>query len=232
MLRPTRRRPWHRSGETCRDQGSEAEDTEDRNARKMDAVWDYNGLASPCSTIDTPEKYSSEDKCAMQELPMLAISRCVIETGGGSPTRSCSSTVQALFPRLTDQYLWACVSDAEIVEGIENTLRDPERLDQECRLLFNSYLPAQPLDDAISPGDPMGADRLEAEPLQELTQSIIDKLGCRSEPVLERISLIYHTVLTGCPEPSLRYPEFKGYVAALLTQIQRELADRSEESCG
>lgn len=124
-------------------------------------------------------------------------------------------------PSPQHKYLWACKSDVDIAKGIEQTLGDLDALERECLDLFSLFVAGSPKSS--------GSDepRLEARRLQFVTQTIIDKLGCRADTVLERIGLIYSTVLSR--SRSLSYVEFKSYVASVLTQIHRELDERSQD---
>mmetsp|Transcript_51901 Transcript_51901/g.151135 ORF Transcript_51901/g.151135 Transcript_51901/m.151135 type:complete len:412 (+) Transcript_51901:28-1263(+) len=126
-----------------------------------------------------------------------------------------------------DAYLWMSRTDDEIAKGIEHTLNDPDALVRECDELFHLYggaLASQAAQDVAAGG--REGIRLTLQQLGVITQILIDKLGCRSEPVLARIGEIYHTAAAAYTGAGLGTIEFRGYVASVLTQIQRELQSR------
>lgn len=67
----------------------------------------------------------------------------------------------------------------------------------------------------------LGAGRMSPEELRLATQCLIDRLGCRQPETLERVSAVY----SGFAHRSdgLSALELRGYVACVLTQLQREL---------
>jgi len=122
-------------------------------------------------------------------------------------------------------YLWRHRSSAELAHDIERALMDFDTLAHECDVLFRECCSAE--------AD--GADRAEessvrisAEQLHHVTQRLIDFLGSRSPAILERIGHIYGIAASGGGE-RIGAVEFRGYVAAVLTQILRELQERPPE---
>lgn len=131
-----------------------------------------------------------------------------------------------------ETYLWLSRSDKEIARDIESTLSDFDTLAQECDSLFVSCCTRVCSDSAADSGGSAGSQpedgdhseqRLPSAELQIVTQTLIDKLGCRGDPVLERIGMIYGAAAS---DRGVGLIEFRGYVAAVLTQIQRELEER------
>lgn len=66
--------------------------------------------------------------------------------------------------------------------------------------------------------------RIQPKELQKVTQYLIDRLGCRHPPTLERITSVF-TGFAGRHD-GLSVMEFRGYVACVLTQLFRELESR------
>ncbi|CAK0902642.1 unnamed protein product [Prorocentrum cordatum] len=126
-------------------------------------------------------------------------------------------------------HLWKRRSDDELADSIELLLEDPDSLAYECDGLFEACAPR--LDGA--------AWTVSAERLHWVTQLLIDRFGCRLPAVLERIDQLYGAVTgdgwgeEGIP-PDVRVDGtvFRGYVAAVLTQVLHELDERSADAAG
>jgi len=111
-------------------------------------------------------------------------------------------------------YLWEENSDEVIAEQVASILSDFGALAAECDRLFQQALTKS-------------AQTIDAQQLYEITQQHIDRFGCRSPHVLERIGHVYTAAVSGNNGDGIRMREFRGYIAALLTQILRELEERS-----
>mmetsp|Transcript_90797 Transcript_90797/g.293125 ORF Transcript_90797/g.293125 Transcript_90797/m.293125 type:complete len:293 (+) Transcript_90797:103-981(+) len=255
MLRPTlmRRRsqggsvrPGPRAG-SCEDEGKERASSAPvkLSAEKL-AMWETGRKVQtaedkpPARTASAPPvaaqeavlppdaaQKANEDSSVVQ--PQLALARGFARRSTAGKDTGESGSVPEIATDIKDAYLWTNRSDGDLVRDIEHTLTDFDTLQRECEDLFHACCtpssPASSGQEASTCGEP----RLPSEQLQKVTQSLIDKLGCRSPPVLERIGLIYSTVLAGkAGGGGLSYVEFRGFVASVLTQIQRELEDRGE----
>lgn len=119
-------------------------------------------------------------------------------------------------------YLWQRRSDKEIVCDIERTLTDFDALTHECDDLFNSCC------SGAATAHPEEEKEILVKELHIVTQRLIDRLGSRSPAVLERIGSILRAASGshGSRARGIGQVEFRGYVAAVLTQILRELEDR------
>jgi len=122
-------------------------------------------------------------------------------------------------------YLWRHRSSAELAHDIEQALLDFDTLARECDLLFREACLAEAV---AADRAEVSLDRISAEQLHHVTQRLIDFLGSRSPAILERIGHIYGVAASGGGE-CIGAVEFRGYVAAVLTQILRELEDRPPE---
>ncbi|CAE7195586.1 unnamed protein product [Symbiodinium sp. CCMP2592] len=105
--------------------------------------------------------------------------------------------------------------DLRLAEAVSHILSDVGALSTECSRMFK---------DSCSPGE---AELLDAEQLHKLTQMLIDRFGCTSPATLDRIGHVYVAATSGRLEQGLAELEFRGYVAAVLTQILQDLERRS-----
>jgi len=126
-----------------------------------------------------------------------------------------------------EAYLWMSRSDAELLHNIEEILEDFDILSQECDELFCRCRASSTDCEAVVQGEETAEEpRVFPRHLRIATQSLIDRLGCRSSSVLERIGLIYQTANSSFGGIGLGPVEFRGYVASILTQIAHELEER------
>ncbi|CAE7232860.1 unnamed protein product [Symbiodinium sp. KB8] len=105
--------------------------------------------------------------------------------------------------------------DFQLAEAVSHILSDVGALSTECSRMFK---------DSCTPGE---AELLDAEQLHKLTQMLIDRFGCTSPATLDRIGHVYVAATSGRLEQGLAELEFRGYVAAVLTQILQDLERRS-----
>lgn len=127
----------------------------------------------------------------------------------------------------SDLYLWMNRTDSDIARGIACTLDDVDALARECEALFSTY--GDRTAQEVSGEAESLPSRLSVQQMGVVTQLLIDKLGCREENALERIGQIYHAAVSAHRGDGLGPIEFRGYVASVLTQIQRELEKRGLE---
>lgn len=124
--------------------------------------------------------------------------------------RACCPTSGPAQERLAAQ--WLKVPERELALELSAFLGDPDALMAECSWLFQES------------GE---GERMPTGRLYEVTQRLIFCLGSRDEEVLDRVAQVYMAAtrqgLSGVCEL-----EFRGLVAAVLTQILREL----EARCG
>lgn len=113
-------------------------------------------------------------------------------------------------------YLWQQRSDEQLVGDLDALLQDFDLFAFECDQLY----------DACVQQDVRLSEMLPLDQLHVVTQRLIDRFGVRSEPVLERIGMVYAALSDGCG-PCVGKTEFRGYVASLLTQMRRELYPRA-----
>lgn len=134
-------------------------------------------------------------------------------------------------------YLWESRSDMEIATDIERTLSDFDALSHECDQLFNACT-SYPSDvpESQAEAEPPAERLIRPKALHIVTQRLIDRLGSRSTEVLERIGYIYGAAAAhrgdDLGSAGIGPVEFRGFVAAVLTQILRELEERHPEGQG
>eukprot|EP00931_Biecheleriopsis_adriatica_P029885 TRINITY_DN17675_c0_g1_i1.p1 TRINITY_DN17675_c0_g1~~TRINITY_DN17675_c0_g1_i1.p1 ORF type:complete len:502 (-),score=123.36 TRINITY_DN17675_c0_g1_i1:51-1463(-) len=114
--------------------------------------------------------------------------------------------------------LWQEQADSAIQNQLSGVLTDINSLSSECDRLFQ--------DCATSAGN--GSASVDAEKLHELTQRLVDRFGARGEKTLENIGHIYAAATSGGHGQGVGKLELRGYVAAVLTQVLRELESRVE----
>ncbi|CAE7328615.1 unnamed protein product [Symbiodinium pilosum] len=101
--------------------------------------------------------------------------------------------------------------DNQLAAEVSHILSDVGALSSECDRLFKETCPS---------GD---TTFMRAERLHKLTQRLIDWFGCTSPDTLDRIGHVYMAATSGRHEQGLAQLEFRGYVAAVLTQVLRDL---------
>lgn len=147
-----------------------------------------------------------------------------------SPSNARMTTRKSVLPDVAADdveaptFLWQKRSDIDLATDIEKTLKDFDALSNECDEMFLKY--------AVPGSQNEESQFIPAQRLHQVTQQLIDRLGCRSASVLERIGLIYNAAAAGSSEAGLGQVEFRGYVASVLTQILRELEARQARKAG
>jgi len=158
--------------------------------------------------------------------PLLGLARGLVASSDES--EACGRGELLASSESCDAYLWVSRSDLQIAREIEHTLGNFEILERECDDLFRMCCAPYKSDGLLDEEyEPFSQVRIPTKRLRDVTQTLIDKLGCRSEPVLENISHIFGAAVGGDPGVGLGLVEFRGYVAAVLTQIHRELEERN-----
>lgn len=111
---------------------------------------------------------------------------------------------------------WLDAPEQEVAEDLAYFLADADALLAECALLFAGCADAQE------------GRRMPLPQLYVLTQRLIYCLGCRDHEVLARIAQVFSATVSGAARDGVIGPlEFQGHVAAVLTQILRELEARA-----
>jgi len=179
--------------------------------------------------VSCPRRDTSQPVLGLARGTTVVASEVDASGGGGADGSECraSSSKARMPPKLDDAYLWVSRSDRQIAKEIQQTLCNFDILVQECDDLFGMCCVQSDAEGSF--GDAFGSSsqsRVQEKQLREITQTLIDKLGCRAEPVLERISQIFGAAVAGDTGSGLGLVEFRGYVAAVLTQIHRELEER------
>ncbi|CAE7471794.1 unnamed protein product [Symbiodinium natans] len=121
-------------------------------------------------------------------------------------------------PEISDDPSIQAKPDIQLAEAVSQILSDVGALSTECKRLFK---------DTCASGDCEAGELVDAEQLHKLTQMLIDRFGCTSPATLDRIGHVYVAATSGRLEQGLPELEFRGYVAAVLTQILQDLERRS-----
>lgn len=141
-----------------------------------------------------------------------------IDVSATTPSNSAQEPPAILVdPVSTDApYLWEAQSDATIASQLTSVITDMNSLSAECDRLFQS----------------LQCESVDAEQLHEVTQRLVDRFGCRNPEALEKIGTIYAAAAIpkgGASAAGMGSLEFRGYVAAVLNQVLKDLESREEE---
>mmetsp|Transcript_87359 Transcript_87359/g.136720 ORF Transcript_87359/g.136720 Transcript_87359/m.136720 type:complete len:531 (-) Transcript_87359:63-1655(-) len=124
-------------------------------------------------------------------------------------------------------------SDIDMSKEISWFLENVDAFNAECAILFNSG--AKPRtssrEDVSAAAGIFANECLPGEELHLITQRLIFRLGCRDPVALARIGEIFSlTVASYRSDGGIGAVEFRGYVAALLTQALREIEQRPPQA--
>lgn len=124
-------------------------------------------------------------------------------------------------------------SDVELSKEILWFLENVDAFNAECAVLFNSGAKprASSREDVTAAAGLFANECLPGEELHLITQRLIFRLGCRDPVPLARIGEIFTmTVASYHSDGGIGAVEFRGYVAALLTQALQEMEHRSSQA--
>ncbi|CAK9009439.1 unnamed protein product [Durusdinium trenchii] len=130
------------------------------------------------------------------------------------------SSVRWLSPDLPADE-WKEMPVTELKELATGILSDITTLGAECDRLFSEKC-----------REVSGASYMDIEKLHQLTQVLIDRFAVRCPDTLERLRHVYAAVTVERDETGLSQLEFRGYVAAVLTQVLQDLEARIGQATG
>lgn len=107
---------------------------------------------------------------------------------------------------------------------VADVLGDEAALARECDRLLQIAAPGVVAAEAQEEPANARDHRITPLELQAVTQRLIDRLGCRQLETLERVTAVYTGFVNR--NDGVNKTEFRGYIACVLTQLQRELASR------
>jgi len=156
--------------------------------------------------------------CRVSSGSFVGVEHHSIYTARSNPVQSAALNI------MDSQFLWVNRSDADIKREIEALLSNLEHFSHECNELFFA---------SLTEANHYGTMSLEQ--LHNITQRLVNHLGSRDAPVLERLRMTYRGVVTQrLSKDGITADEFRDYITEVLAHICQELEARQKSlpSCG